>query len=119
MSGSIKPNKRRAQRFKAATGLPGIELGSGAAVKIRDFSTEALALESSVQVATGKAVELEFPIGDQPFGLRGMVVRTDRLPSVAGVPNYLMVVALAWYTPVERLHIAAFLNAIRKSVRAA
>ena len=116
-SGSIKSNKRGSQRFRAATGLQGIQSGSGATVRIRDFSSQSLAIESTVLVGVRKPIELEFPVGDQTFQLRGMVVRTDRLPSSETSANYLMAIELAWHTPSERLHIAGFLNAIRKSVR--
>jgi len=118
-SGSIRPNKRRSHRVRAARGLRGLERGSGATVQIRDFSSESIAIESAVQVAVNTPIELEFPLGDQTFPLRGRVVRTDRLPTVGTGPNYLMAVELAWHTPVERLQIAGFLHAIRKGVKAA
>lgn len=118
-SGSIRPNKRRSHRVRAARGLRGIERGSGATVQIRDFSSESIAVESPVQVGANTLIELDFPVGDQTFSLRGMVVRTDRLPSVATGPTYLMAVELAWHTPPERLQIAGFLHAIRRFVRAA
>jgi hypothetical protein len=118
-SGSIRPNKRRSHRVRAAKGLRGFERGSGATVQIRDFSSESIAVESPVQVCVHKAIELEFPVGDQTFTLRGMVVRTDRLPTVGTGPIYLLAVQLSWHTPPERLQIAGFLHAIRRFVRAA
>ena len=88
-------------------------------MRIRDFSSESIAVESAVQVAVGQPIELQFPVGGQTFTLAGVVTRTDRLPPLAGMPNFLIAVEAAWHTPVERLHIAGFLNAIRRSVRAA
>ena len=70
-------------------------------------------------MGVSKPIELEFPVGDQTFTLRGTVVRTDRLPPVGTRPNYLIAIEVAWYTAIERLQIAGFLNAIRRSVRAA
>ena len=114
-----KPNKRRSQRFRAAIGLKGTEWVSGAAVQIRDFSSESIAVESTIQVTVGKPVVLEFPMADQTFSLHGIVVRTDRLPAVGTGPNYLLVVELAWHTVPERMQIAGFLNAVRRSNRTA
>jgi hypothetical protein len=114
-----KRNKRRSQRFRAATGLKGTEWVSGAAIQIRDFSSESIAVESTIQVTVGKPVVLELPMADQTFSLHGIVVRTDRLPAVGTGPNYLLVVELAWHTVPERLQIAGFLSAIRRSNRTA
>jgi len=88
-------------------------------VQIRDFSSESIAIESPVQVAVNTPIELEFPVGDQTFALRGRVVRTDRLPTLGTGPNYLLAVQLGWHTPGERLQMADFLHAIRRNVRAA
>jgi hypothetical protein len=119
LSGSIRPNKRRSQRFRAAAGLHGVEQESGAVVRIRDFSSQSIAVESPVHVGPGRPIALDFPVADQTFTLRGTVVRTDRLPPDNGRVNHLIVVEVAWYTAIERLQIAGFLNAIRRSVRAA
>jgi hypothetical protein len=95
----------------------GIERVSGASVQIRDFSTEALAIESPTQVFVGKPIELDFPVGDQTFTLRGTVVRSERVPSVGGAPTYMMVVQLGWHSISDRLQVAGFLATIRKSTR--
>jgi len=116
---NTKRNKRRSQRFRAATGLKGTEWVSGAAIQIRDFSSESIAVESTIQVTVGKPVVLELPMADQTFSLHGIVLRTDRLPAMGTGPNYLLVVELAWHTVPERLQIAGFLNAIRRSNRTA
>ena len=98
--------------------MKGTEWVSGAAVQIRDFSSESIAVESTIQVTVGKPVVLELPMSDQTFSLHGVVVRTDRLPALGRTgPNYLLVVELAWHTVPERLQIAGFLNAIRRSNR--
>ena len=116
---NTKRDKRRAQRDRAATGLKGTEWVSGAAIQIRDFSSESIAVESTIQVTVGKPVVLELPMADQAFSLHGIVLRTDRLPAMGTGPNYLLVVELAWHTVPERLQIAGFLNAIRRSNRTA
>ena len=61
----------------------------------RDFSIEALAVETAAQHAVSQPLELEFRFGDQALILRGTVVRTERLPAVEGVQQYLTVVQLA------------------------
>ena len=116
-SPSAKRNKRRTQRYRSAIGLNGIERGFGLDVRIRDFSLEALAVETAAQHVVGQPLDLEFRFGEQTLILRGTVIRTDRLPAVEGVQQYLTVVQLAWHTPPERVELAGFLSLIRKSVR--
>ena len=45
-SRSTKRNKRRAQRYRSAIGLNGSERSFGLDVRIRDFSSEAVAVET-------------------------------------------------------------------------
>jgi hypothetical protein len=74
-SRTAKRNKRRTQRYRSAIGLKGIERGFGLDVRIRDFSIEALAVETAAQHAVGQPLELEFRFGDQALVLRGTARR--------------------------------------------
>ena len=112
-----KRDKRRSQRYRAAAGLVGIERSSGARVNVRDFSSESLAIESPTQVFVGKPIELDFPMGDQTFTVRGRVLRSERVPTLGGVGTYLTVVQLGWGSTSDRLQVAGFLATIRKSAR--
>ena len=114
---TVKRNKRRAQRYRSAQGLHGIERSSGAEVLVRDFSSEALAIESTAHLAPGRPIDLGFLIAGRTLTVRGTVVRIDRLPSLRGMAWCMTVIKLAWATPAERLEMAGFLSAIRKSVR--
>jgi hypothetical protein len=112
-----KRDKRRSQRYRAAPGSNGIERASGVSVQIRDFSSESLAIESPTQASVRKPIELDFPMGDHTFVLRGAVVRSERVPSVGCGPTYLTVVQLGWSSTSDRLQLAGFLATIRKSTR--
>ena len=112
-----KRDKRRSQRYRAAPGSNGIERASGVSVQIRDFSSESVAIELPTQAFARKPIELDFPLGDHTFTLRGTVVRSERVPSVCGAPTYLTVVQLGWNSTSDRLQLAGFLATIRKSTR--
>ena len=94
--------------MRAGSGLVGIERKTGQTVRVRDFSTKAIAIESGERILSNQSIELELQHADQTFVIHGVSVRSDRALS-NGKGCWLTAVEVRWASPHERSQFETFL----------
>jgi len=111
-----KTERRRAGRAHPHLEIQGIDLSSGATVRLRDFSARSFAVESPDAMADSKTREFEFPLGLGKIAFKGIPKRRERIGSVNGEPQYLVAFEFTWKTPKGRLVVEQFVRAVRGEV---
>jgi hypothetical protein len=97
-------------------GLQGRELASGVLVKVRDFSTKAMAIESSERLKANQPMEIELHHDNATFTIHGVPVRSDRVMAASGAV-FLTAVEVRWTTPQERSQFENFLWSVPRAQR--
>ena len=112
------PNKdrRRDRRDQPALVIQGVDLTSGATVRLRDFSARSFAVESSDAMSDKKTREFEFPLGLGKIAFKGIPKRRARIKGADGQPLYLIAFEFTWKTPTGRLAVEQFVRGVRGEV---
>ena len=109
-------DRRRATRAHPNLEIQGVDLTSGATVRLRDFSARSFAVESPDAMTGRKTREFEFPLGLGKIAFKGIPTRRERLKSVDGRPVYLVAFEFTWKTPTGRIAIEQFVRTVRGEV---
>ena len=110
-----KTERRRDNRARPNLVIQGVDLTSGATVRLRDFSARSFAVESPDSMADNKTREFEFPLGLGRIAFKGIPKRRERIKSATGT-LYLVAFEFTWKTPTSRLAIEEFVRSVRGEV---
>ena len=111
-----KTERRRASRARPNLEIQGVDLRSGATVRLRDFSGRSFAVESSDAMGDTRTREFEFPLGLGKIAFKGVPKRRERIGSVNGEARYLIAFEFTWKTPTGRAAIEQFVRSVRGEV---
>jgi hypothetical protein len=111
-----KSERRRASRSLPNLEIQGVDLSSGATVRLRDFSARSFAIESADPMTKRRTREFEFPLGLGKIAFKGVPKRRARIGTANGKALYLVALEFAWKTPLGREVIDQFVRSVRGEV---
>ena len=111
--------RRQMPRFRPSTPVAGVERGSGAPVRLRDFHSKFIALETTTPARMGQLMEVDLSLREHTVAVKGMPKRWERVAPVNGRSCYVTVLELRWTTTQERADVDKFIQSIPKQVRLA
>ena len=113
---AYKTDRRRASRALPNLEIQGVDLTSGATVRLRDFSARGFAVESTDPMTDKRAREFEFPLGLGRIAFKGIPKRRARVGALKGKPSYLVAFEFTWKTGSGRAAIEQFVRSVRGEV---
>jgi hypothetical protein len=113
---AYRTERRRASRALPNLEIQGVDLSSGTAVRLRDFSARSFAVESQDPMTDKRTREFEFPLGLGKIAFKGVPKRRERIKSANGQPCYLVAFEFSWKTPASREAVAQFVRNVRGEV---
>jgi hypothetical protein len=113
---AYKSDRRRASRALPNLEIQGVDLNSGATVRLRDFSARSFAVESADPMPDRRTREFEFPLGLGRIAFKGVPKRHQRIGTANGKTRYLVAFEFTWKTPTGRDAIAQFVRSVRGEV---
>jgi hypothetical protein len=113
---SRKRDRRRDKRAAPSLVIQGVDLSTGATVRLHDFSARSFAIESVDSMTDKKTREFEFPLGLGKIAFKGIPKRRERVKSADGRTLYLIAFEFTWKTPTSRLAIEQFVRSVRGEV---
>jgi hypothetical protein len=111
--------RRQTPRFRPSTSVAGVDRASGAPVRLRDFHSKFIAIETTAPARMGHLMEVDLSLRERTVAVRGMPKRWERVAPVNGHPCYITVLELRWTTTQERADVDKFIQSIPKQVRLA
>jgi hypothetical protein len=111
-----KTERRAENRARPNLVIQGVDLTSGATVRLRDFSARSFAVESPEAMDDKKTREFEFPLGLGKIAFKGIPKRRERVKSANGESLYLVAFEFSWQTPTGKLAIEEFVRGVRGEV---
>ena len=113
---TYKTERRRATRSNPILEIQGVDLNSGATVRLRDFSARSFAVESTEPMLDRRTREFEFPLGLGKIAFKGIPTRRERIGARTGKPRYLVAFDFTWKTPTGKVAIEQFVRSVRGEV---
>jgi hypothetical protein len=111
--------RRRTPRYRPSTPVAGVDRASGAPVRLRDFHSTYIALETTSPARMGELMEVDLSLRDRTVIVKGQPRRWERVAPVNGQPCYVTVLQLRWATTQEHADVDSFIRSIPKQVRLA
>jgi hypothetical protein len=111
-----RKERRLSTRARPRQPVEGVDLSSGATVRLRDFSARAFAVEAPDPMADGRARLFEFPLGLGRIAFKGIPRRRARLRPLNGQPRYLVALEFLKSTPTNTLAVEYFVRSLRGEV---
>jgi hypothetical protein len=109
-----KTERRQASRARPALEVLGVDLSSGATVRLRDFSARSFAIESADPMTYRRTREFEFPLGRGKIAFKGVPKRRARVALADGKRGYLVAFEFTWKSPTGRLAVEQFVQSLRR-----
>ena len=113
---SRKKDRRRDRRDEPSLVVLGVDLTSGATVRLRDFSARSFAVESPDPMTDRQTRDFEFPLGLGKIAFKGTPKRHAPIKSANGEPLYLVAFEFTWKTPTGRLLVDEFVRSLKGEV---